>query len=274
LTLGPKCYKWKNLHNKVGCINILFAAKNIILLHITKYINMKKYLAALACVMVIFSCQKEYSFSDENNNGGSGGGAGVCKSCSYFPTCDGSIYKYRDSGAITQGTSITTSSDTLKFVKDTLIAGVTYGQFIINSLSEYDTIYQNCTAGVSTSKVFNATSVGGTTTLVEATIIPLKDNVPINTTWQTGLNAGGQQVTYLTTVLAKGINKQVLGVNYSNVIETKVETQINIFGTQTTVIEDHNFFAKNIGLIENYSVDLFISNDTISKRQLISAQIP
>jgi hypothetical protein len=235
---------------------------------------MKKYLAALACVMVIFSCQKEYSFTDDTNNGGSSGGAGVCKSCSYFPTCDGSIYKYRDSGLISQGTPVSTNSDTIKFIKDTLIGGATYGKYIYNPLSRQDTLYTSCIAGVTTSKAYNLTSVGGTTTLVEATIIPLKDNVPVNTTWQTGLNAGGQQVTYLTTVLAKDISKQVLGVNYSNVIETKVETQINIFGTQTTVIEDHNFFAKNIGLIENYSVDIFLSGDTVSKRQLISAQIP
>src|SRR5688572_9194725 len=109
----------------------------------------KNYCAVfLALSLLIISCQKELNFDPVAGSGS------VCKSCSYIPFCDGSIYKYID----TSGGSATVSTDTIDILSDTTIDGKVFQKFSNPGANGY----YNCTAGVSTLIAYSVPATGGT----------------------------------------------------------------------------------------------------------------
>ncbi len=233
----------------------------------------KRFLGVLLTGLILAACEKEYSAENGylpgaggNNGGGGGGGTTGCKSCTYQPWCDGSVYTYID----TSGGTGTPSTSTLDIISDTTIDGKTYAK----TLSEGNYSYHNCTAGVTSLVAFNAVTGGGSTVERVNTTI-LKENSPVGTTW-TEINptAAGVDNVYDYEIIAKGISRTVLGVTYPDVIQVHqvLSVTIPIFGAMD-ISETDYYFAKNVGLIESEITDALLGTQVLH-RVLQSYSIP
>lgn len=220
----------------------------------------KKSAAALLFLAVIFtSCQKELNFDDTPG----GGTAAPCKSCSYIPWCNGSKYTYIDT---TFGTG-TTSVQILNIVKDTTIDGKVFQKFSNPGADGY----YNCTSGVSTVIAYSVPSSGGTVMKIEQT--ELKANEPVGATWSNSISNGlGQNVDYNFKLVAKGLSKTVLGVNYTDVIQVHLVLSITVPILGSIVVgESDYFYANNIGLIDNinFTADPFGGPPTVTLHRVL-----
>ncbi len=229
--------------------------------------SIKLIFSAVLFSFAIAGCEKEYS--EENGNlpgagggagGGGGGGGGVtgCKSCTYQPWCDGSVYTYID----TSGGTGTPSTSTLDIVADTTIDGKTYSK----TLSEGNYSYHNCTGGVTSLVAFNAATGGGSTVERVNTTI-LKENSPVGATWtEVNPTAAGVDNVYDYEIIAKGISRTVLGVTFPDVIHVHqtLSVEVPLFGS-IVVSETDYFFAKNVGLIESEIVDGLLGTQVLHR---------
>lgn len=202
----------------------------------------------------IFSCEKEFVVDnyDPTTGGGGiidttggGGGGGIdttrdCRACAYIPTCNGTVYTYRDSSDV-----VSTVTQTFQIIKDTLIGGKTYQK----SLSEGVTQYLNCTNGETTSIEYMVTNPV-TNTLDEVKVILLKANSPVNSTWNATIN--GQNIDYVFKIISKG-PRTVNGVNYPDVIHVNVK---NSFAFPGLIQEEDIFYARGVGAIEYIIYDM------------------
>jgi hypothetical protein len=240
---------------------------------------MKKFIALFVLAASFTSCQKEFSIDNPANNGGGGNNPGNggnsqsdCKACGYLPMCDGSIYKYENEDFF--GTT-TISIDTFSINADTSFSGVPFKRLVTKPA--LDTTYFNCNNAVTTLKDLNTVTAGGSN-LGIVTLIPLKANEPVGATWQnTVVNGAGQNVIYNLRIHAKGLSKTVLGTTYNDVIHVKQAVQVSAGGQTITSNNDDYFYAKNIGLIEFYTITTTPIpgfSDTLSQKKLISAFIP
>jgi hypothetical protein len=237
--------------------------------------TIKLLLTVLFLASIFTACEKEYSAENgllpgggiPGGGGGGGGGGGVtgCKSCTYQPWCDGSVYTYID----TSGGSATPSTSTLDIIADTSIDGKTYSK----TLSEGNFSYHNCTGGITSLIALQPNPLGGSSIRVNTTI--LKENLPVGSTW-TEVNPTGAGVdnTYDYEIIAKGVSRTVLGVTYSDVIQVHqtLSVDIPIFGP-LPVSETDYYFARNIGLIESLIIDGTLGTQ-ILHRVLQSYTIP
>jgi hypothetical protein len=73
-----------------------------------------------------------------------------------------------------------------------------------------------------------------------------------------------------TTVVEKGINKTILGKAYSNVIHTKLETQMKQNGVFKTVAAVEFYIAKGVGIIAIYTS---FNGNQLTKTELINVII-
>lgn len=213
--------------------------------------------------LVFTSCQKEFSIEDgvSPNNGG---GATDCKSCSYYPMCNGSKYDYVDT---IQGNASERNA-VITVVKDTVIAGKTF-----TKLTAGDGFfnYYNCTNGESRIIAYNATGMQGTTADV-IDLIMIKANQPVNSTWtDIVVNQGNQNVEFRNTIAEKGISRKVLDKDFTDVIRVRVITGIELpqpVGFFAFTQTDY-YFAKNIGLIEAVVID--INSETVLQHTVLKS---
>ena len=222
------------------------------------------------------SCEKELSEENGNlpgiggNGGGNGGGGGSnanCKSCVYQPWCDGMEYTYID----TSGSgSVSTANQTLDLLSDTTIDGKSFQKTDAGSGSEIT--YHNCTNGVTLVVALNATGAGGTQVArLNSTFI--KENEPVGTTWQEINTVSGQDAIYDYEIVAKNITHTVLGVDFPDVIHVHQTLSIDLLGTPFPQAETDYYFAKDVGLIEAYTVDAIFGQPQLH-RVLQSYHIP
>lgn len=208
----------------------------------------KVFVTALLALSVLISCQKEVNFENANGgsgSGGSGGGTAVCKSCSYVPMCDGSVYSYYDT-MFTSAPAVT--SDTLQYIKDTVFSGLTFRKFLTKG---YTTPYfTNCTNGVFRTAAFNLSATGGPITKIE--LVMLKDNIPVNGTWEDTITNGiGQTVYYKSKIIEKGVSRTLHTNTFPDVIHVQTENgvEIPIIGYIKSGVSDY-YYAKGVGLVE------------------------
>ncbi|MBC7641758.1 MAG: hypothetical protein H7174_05380 [Flavobacterium sp.] len=100
-------------------------------------------------------------------------------------------------------------------------------------------------------------SYNGTMTGFEAII--LKDNLAVGGTWNSDYNQTTTYTSFPTpilsstifkgTIMEKDVSLVVNGVNYSNVIQVKIEQTSSSSGTVINV-ENRYWFSKNVGLIK------------------------
>jgi hypothetical protein len=244
----------------------------------------KTILLAVTLVTIFTSCQKEQvdqSGTTVTTGGGGFGGGGnnteACKDCLYLPTCEGSVYKYRDTVSNGPNTipTISETISTVKYLGDSSIGGLTYRKIRYATTGNEPVSFTNCNNGVITNIAYNVVSNGGTN-LSEIKLILLKSNEPVGATWTDNIILNPQQsASYDNTIVAKGVNKTVSGIVYPNVIEVKTVFSAVYAGIVIPSGYTLNYFAKGVGLIESVSYnDLTGTSIQISRRVLVSAQIP
>ena len=184
-------------------------------------------------------CSFPIAFSPSGNNNPDP----ACVSCDYMPYCDSMVYNYMDSTL----TGNNQRNSVVRFVGDSSFDGLTWKKhYAVIDGVQGDPAFFNCTNGVVKLFTPGTTSAGGQQ-IPATTITFVKSNEPVGATWTDAFTTGGQSISLVTTIMEKGISRTVRGVTYSNVIHTKVETQV----MGQTMITQHRYFAQGVGLIED-----------------------
>lgn len=193
-----------------------------------------------------------------------------CKECSYMPVCVGSWYTYELAFG---GTSSTLKTSYLS-VKDTLVNNTIYHTIETSSDNSgsitNNSIYYNCTNGVTTAFAYSLTGVlGSTISFIKQT--PIKANEAVGAKWSEQIiNQIGQTVTNNYEMKEKGISRVVLGKTFNNVIHIELTQTIDVGGTQFDAGVTQYYYAKGIGVIE-FSNDF---NGMISTEYIKDYYIP
>ena len=229
------------------------------------------FLIAVLCT----SCQKEFSNEVDGNTGGGGGtgGGGTslagCKDCLYYPTCDGTIYTFKDS---MPGTPNVTRIDTIRYIKDTTFSGQSFRKIFASS-SPTQALFLGCVNGNVRTVTFNATSQGGQTAN-KIDIYILKYNAPVNTQWTDTLTTSGQQALYKSTLKEKNISYTAGGRTYPDVMHVQTEIGSNVPGIGFfSLLTSDYYFAKGVGLVDYITINN-ASGDLALKHTLVNYFIP
>jgi hypothetical protein len=150
-------------------------------------------------------------------------------------------------------TPYVTDSFTYTVTKDTLIGGATYRKLESNKPALGPTYYANYNAGVVTNITYNLSFQGFILPTVKQTV--LKDNVPVNNTWNETLDVTVSGITvpvsFNYTLVQKDFVKTILGKDYANTIYAKQVITINSpLGPPPAPIQVDNYFAKGVGLVQ------------------------
>jgi hypothetical protein len=212
--------------------------------------RMKKNILTLIAIISIFSaCTKEK---------GAPGGSG-----DYQPLTANSTWSYRNESLIEEGmptevdTTINTMTATTKVFDGKtfhLLHSVTAG---INEDS-----YLGYNNHIYTARNLEEDGIVIYDYLDETKAAGFSEIMPFS-----GLDKDAQ---IKTSVVEKDINKTILGKAYSNVIHTRLETQIKETDEFKTVSTIDFYIAKNIGVIATYTD---FDGTQISKTEMISADI-
>jgi hypothetical protein len=236
---------------------------------------------ALIALCFFTSCQKELVGPDGattiTNPSTATSNLGTCKDCIYIPTCDGSVYNYSDTSGAIPGTppTITPNSFTYRFIADTTIGGVVYQKLKLEGQTTNQFTYFNCSAGVTKTINYSATTTGGSV-YSEIKLTILKANEAVGATWTDQIvQSPTQTAIYDYTIVAKGISRTVSGIVYPDVIQVNTVTSASVGGMVIPAGNSSYYFAKGVGLIEaaNY-VDFLGTPMQVLHRVLVSAQIP
>jgi hypothetical protein len=162
------------------------------------------------------------------------------------------------------GTPAVTDSFTYTVVKDTTIplagTALPFKKIQSNKPNLGPTYYENYNNGVVTEIAYNVSLQGVSIPVITQTV--LKDNVPVNTTWNETLNITASGFTvpvgFGYTITQKDFTKNILNKDYTNVIAVR---QIISIPTQVAVLlgipasqQIDNFFGKGVGLLQRDAV--------------------
>ena len=219
-----------------------------------KEICMRKSLAILllSIALILNACQKNLQYDVGT---GTGGGPGAlpppvsssadCKACSYFPYCNGNYYTFSDT--IAGVPSVAT--DTMDYVKDTVIANLTFQKVYSPASKGY--VFYNCTSGNSRLIGYTLnTLAGNTVSKLDYTV--LKADLPKGGTWADSLiNPQGQLVIYNNRLMDKGVSLVVNGKTYPDVIHVYTDISINLPGLGNVPSSNSDYYyARGVGLVE------------------------
>ncbi len=173
----------------------------------------------------------------------------------YAPYTLGSTFVFE----IASGTPTVIDSFTYTVTKDTIINALPYKKLESNKPAVGVTYYSNYTNGVVTNISYNL-NFQGLVTLPVVTQTVLKDNVPLNNSWNETLPVTipgfplPVGVSFVYTLKQKDITKNILGKDYASTIG--VQQVINLPtglplppGVPATTQID-NYFAKGVGLVQ------------------------
>lgn len=215
-------------------------------------------LSGLIFTIFASSCDKNLSNSNSNidiiNNS-------PCFSCAYIPWCDSSRYTYIDTTSGAYGFK----NVNLIILSDTIINNTTYSKASLSG----KIIYHNCSNNITSFIEYNQS--GGSINEIKSTV--LKSNEISNAQWQDVFLANGLTNTNNYKITAKSINRNVLGVNYTDVIQVHKTVTVSSSGIGTSIVtEEDNYYAKGIGLIESIVIDA-ATGDLILHRVLQSYRL-
>ncbi len=203
----------------------------------------KAFFSILLLCIVLASCKKD--LVNENTvlpqSPGNKVADNANKLNSYYPFRDKSIISYIDS---TIDGKAVISKSSLSILGDTTMDGNIYSK---SSAGGSETItYHNYNNGVTTLVSFKGDD--------KITTTFLKANEPVGTVWKDEFLNAGVPTTYEWKMMAKGINRTVQGIVYTDVI------QVHLLGYATLPVQgkvkfadSDYYYAPNIGLIENIS---------------------
>lgn len=199
--------------------------------------HIKPVLGGFLCLAII-SCKKDMV----NENGAvAPATSDKTTAASYLPYSNGGIYTYSDS---TIGGSAAVVKSAITVSGDTTIDGKTFSKTATGNSPVYN--YYNSADGVTTLVNFNGQD--------KLTTTVLKANEPVGTVWKDEFSNAGIPTTYEWKMVAKGMDKTVKGVAYSNVIQVHLDGYAEV-PTQGKVVFANSdyYYAPNVGLIENTS---------------------
>ena len=167
----------------------------------------------------------------------------------YFPTTTNSFWSY----------TLDVTGDTLRYIvqpADVTISGQTYRPFMVSGGGSNDSLFFRKASGVYY-QFGDIDFIGALDSVFQYVDYPfLKDNVPVNNTWESGLidayakNSYGKAKAQFT-ILAKDVQQTINGVTVDSVI--KVQRSIMFQSTGTTTFQNlgsfNFYFAKNKGLL-------------------------
>ncbi|MBE9586866.1 hypothetical protein IM792_20625 [Mucilaginibacter sp. JRF] len=221
---------------------------------------MKKAIYTLLAISALFfgSCKK-----DDNNNPGGGSGKDT-----YQPFSAGSEWKYRTEVNLGEGeplvdTSINTMTAETKtinnkkfYISKSVNGGETEETYLGLNNNVYSTIMNDEVAGM------------------ELEFAYLNDSKAVNDSWESLFTIededGDIEARLKTTIKEKGISKNVLGKNYSNVIHTVVETGFKVGNEWVSISQMDFYIAKGVGMIATYGS---VNNKQVAKTELMSHNI-
>jgi hypothetical protein len=210
-----------------------------------------KRLIGIICSVTIFTaCQKDYT-PDLGSASGAGTGTTNNSSTDYFPTTANSYWSYTFD--ITGDSVLVTATSSNASIK-----GVTYRVFKgTDGSGSFDSSYYRKDNSGSYYEFGDIDYAGALDSIGEYIDYAfLKDNVALNTTWESGeVNAKLNNVTGKAkakfTIAGKDIQQTINGVAVDNVIQVKRETLFkpasgSTFSTAGSV---NAFYAKNKGML-------------------------
>lgn len=191
-----------------------------------------------------------------NSSGGNGNGSGGGNSQpsnDYWPTAINNTWTLQQNG---------TNLPEMKIVSTETIGGNLYYKFAPQSANgASNNNYLRKSSGsyyLRTSDTsLNISGLTGTQTGFE--FIILKDNLPVDATWEgtydqtttyTGIPAITQTTDYSGTILAKDVTETVNGVTYNNVIKLNIHQETSSPGA-LSIVNTEYWFAKNVGIIRS-----------------------
>ncbi|MVO07895.1 hypothetical protein GOQ30_01790 [Flavobacterium sp. TP390] len=217
----------------------------------------------------ILSGQVNSGGDNGSGSGSSGGNSGGTSSGDYWPTAINNEWTYDSNG----------SSSTMKIIATETVNGQLYYKFapqsgngsmssgIVNSsVNKTSGVYKLKTDDV----VIDAGGITGTQTGYE--YIVLKDNIPVNGTWngsytQTTTYTGIPPITFTTnyvgTILAKGVSETVNNEVFADVIKVKIDLTTNVPGVPATTIVSEYWYAKDVGIIKATNIGSGVNYENI-----------
>lgn len=222
--------------------------------------------------LVLASCQKEYepflnspiidSTGTDTTGTDTTGTDTSTLSSSYMPLSVGSVWTYKDSGALNTTYTVTVLMDSV--IKD----GVTYRKLhSVSPVSETDSYY-----GIKNHNLyFNG---NGAATDLEITMLVLNDTASVGGMWSYDMGLiNGIPAIQSGKILEKDISIVVAGKTYNNVVHSQA-TITYIFETGNIDAGVYDFwFAKGIGPIKSTSAVDFLGVIAASKTDLLSYSI-
>lgn len=199
---------------------------------------MKYFLKLLTILIItssIYSCKKDETFNGVSlktlNNG--------VTTCQYAPFTLGSTFTYD-----VEGTEVMWEAADPETINGQTFIKVNnfYG-------SEDYPSYFNCEDGEYNLIIQNVEGING-----DLDLIYLKENVPVNTTWEntvSQLNSGATTLNrYTWTYVEKKDNHTVNGTTYNDVININLVFTVEFDGFSVLTDETDYYWARGIGLIE------------------------
>jgi hypothetical protein len=176
----------------------------------------------------------------------------------YFPTTTNSNWSYKLEGGALDDTVYVVSTGTTK-----TFGANAYNIFQSNDGSSFlDSSYYrkgggnyyDYTTADNNPFDFILSNPGGVENII------LKDNVAVNTSWETtitGTTQTGQNVTckIKNTLIEKATSASVAGITYQDVLKVKSEYQVTLLGTTQTVATLESWFARGKGNIKQLFTD-------------------
>lgn len=205
----------------------------------------------------VLSGQVNSGNGNGSGSGNTGGGnSGGSSSGDYWPTAINNEWSYDNNSTVSL----------MKIVSTETVNGQLYYKFnpqsgsgtsssgsATSSLNKNSGVYNLKTDDVT----INAGGLTGTQTGYE--FIILKDNIPVNGTWngtysQTTTYLGIPPITVNTTynaiILEKGVSETVNGELFNNVIKVKIDQTAVFAGAPSATVSTEYWFAKDVGIIK------------------------
>ena len=217
----------------------------------------------------VLSGQVNSEDDNQSGSGSSGGNSGGASSGDYWPTAINNEWTYNSNG----------TPSTMKIIATETVNGQLYYKFapqngngsmssgVVNtSVNKNAGVYKLKTDDV----VIDAGGISGTQTGYE--YIVLKDNIPVNGTWngsytQTTTYTGIPTITFTTnyvgTILEKGVSETINNEVFTDVIKVKIDQTSNVPGNPATTIISEYWYAKNVGIIKATNIGSGLNYENI-----------
>lgn len=199
----------------------------------------------LAIAMIMAGCSKEASFeiNTGGNTGGNGNGGSQGGSDSYQPTSANSYWHYKETGDITDESTVTATG------QKSTINGIDY--YIFNTTSQQTTGPYQSYMGVKDHNYYNLGQGSQQGVTFSLNFLYLNDTASVGYTWNNNAGQGNGFTAHTPgKIMERGISLTVNGKTFNNVIHTQGNLVYDIPGLGTLNSATYDYYvAKGVGII-------------------------